>query len=138
MKNIILKLLKECDNDSKSKSYQAEKELCKILNGVIEKLEKIQDIVGYYVWNFENIDSIDTEYYGSWLDKLPELIRCNDDSFIFRAEWLDCDLKEYFNMLLEKRKSGLATTISNVENGLNKHKEELKRIENLKFEDIKL
>lgn len=137
MKNKILKLLKEIDNDSKSKSYQTEKELCKILNGVIEKLKKIQDTVGYYVWNFENIDNIDTENYGSWLNKLPKLIRCNDDSFIFRTEWLDYDLEEYFNMLLEKRKSGLVTTIRNVESGLNKHKEELKRVENLNFEDIK-
>ena len=137
MKNKILKLLQEIDNDSKSKSYQTEKELCKILNGVIEKLKKIQDTVGYYVWNFENIDNIDTEDYGSWLNKLPESIICNDDSFIFRTKWLDYDLEEYFNMLLENRKSGLVTIIRNVESGLNKHKEELKRVENLKFEDIK-
>ena len=55
MKEKVLHLLKEMTNDSKSVSYKAEKELCKILTNVINKLHTIEKKVGSYIRDYPEI-----------------------------------------------------------------------------------
>ena len=135
MKEKILTLLREMTNDSKSASYKAEKELCSILTGVINKLHTIEKKVGSYIRYYpEKIESIDDEY--SWYDELPIEIYCNDGDFCFKTEWLDINLQEYFEKLKKSEIGSIKHTIERVEYSLVKHREEIKRIEELKFEDL--
>ena len=137
MKEKILALLREMTNDSKSVSYKAEKELCNILTEVINKLHTIEEKVGYYVRNYpDKIESVDV--YGYYYDELPKEIDCNDNDFCFKTEWLDINLQEYFEKLREKRISGIKCTITHVEYSLGKHREELERVGELKFEDLEI
>lgn len=134
MKEKILALLREMTNDSKSVSYKAEKELCNILTEVINKLHTIEKKVGWGVRNYpDKIESVDV--YG-WYDELPKEIDCNDDDFCFKTEWLDINLQEYFEELRKKKISGIKCTITHVEYSLGKHREDLERIGELKFEDL--
>lgn len=136
MKNKILKLLREMTNDSKSVSYKAEKELCNILTEVINKLHAIEKTVGWSVRNYpDKIESIDV--YG-WYDELPKEIDCNDNDFCFKTEWLDINLQEYFEELRKKKIGSIKYTISRVEYSLGKHRENLERIGELKFEDLEI
>lgn len=136
MKERILDLLREMNDDSKSASCKAEKELCNILTEVINKLRTIEKMVGYYVRNYpDKIDSIDAD---GWYDELPTRIDCNDENFYFGTALLDINLQEYFEMLREKRISGIKCTITQVEDSLSKHREELERVRELKFEDLKI
>jgi predicted translin family RNA/ssDNA-binding protein len=137
MKEKILTLLREMTSDSKSASYKAEKELCDILTGVINKLHTIEKTVGSYIRNYpEKIESIDDEYY--LYDELPIEIECNDGDFYFKTEWLDINLQEYFEKLKKSEIGSIKHTIERVEYSLGKHREEIKRIEELKFEDLKI
>lgn len=134
MKEKILTLLKEMRNDSRSASYKAEKELCSILTGVITKLHTIEKKVGAYIRNYpEKIESIDEfwEY-----KKLPKEIECNNGNFWFKTEWLDINFQEYFEKLKKSEIGSIKHTIERVEYSLVKHREEIKRIEELKFEDL--
>lgn len=134
MKEKILTLLRKMTNDSKSVSYEAEKELCNILTEVINKLHTIEKKVGYGVRIYPNkIESVDV--YG-WYDELPKEIDCNDDYFCFKTEWLDINLQEYFEKLREKRINDAKITIALVECSLDEHRMDLERIEKLKFEDL--
>lgn len=135
MKEKILSLLREMTNDSKSVSYKAERELCNILTEVINKLNTIEEKVGWHVRTYpEKIESIDDVY--GWYDELPKEIDCNDNDFCFKTEWLDINLQEYFEELRKKKISGIKCTITHVEYSLGKHREDLKRIGELKFEDL--
>lgn len=134
MKDKILTLLREMTNDSKSASYKAERELCNILTEVINKLHTIERKVGWGVRNYpEKIESVDV--YG-WYDELPKEIDCNDDDFCFKTEWLDINLQEYFEELRKKKIRSIESTISHVEYSLGKHREDIKHIGELKFEDL--
>lgn len=136
MKEKILTLLREMTNDSKSVSYKAEKELCNILTEVINKLHTIEKKVGVCVRIYpDKIESID-DYV--WYDELPKEIDCNDDDFCFRMEWLDINLQEYFEELRKKKISSIKCTITHVEYSLGKHREDLERIRELKFEDLEI
>ena len=135
MKEKILTLLREMASDSKSASYKAEKELCKILTEVIDKLHTVEKKVGSYIRYYpEKIESIDDEYY--LYDELPTEIYCNDEDFCFETEWLDINLQEYFEKLKKSEIGSIKHTIERVEYSLVKHREEIKRIEELKFEDL--
>lgn len=134
MKEKILALLREMTNDSKSASYKAEKELCNILTEVINKLRTIEEKVGWRVRIYpDEIESVDL--YG-WYDELPKGIDCNDDDFCFETKWLDINLQEYFEELRKKKISSIKCTITHVEYSLGKHREDLERIGELKFEDL--
>lgn len=134
MKEKMLALLREMINDSKSASYKAEKELCGILTEVINKLHTIEEKVGYCVRDYpDEIESIDV--YGYYCDELPEEINCND-YFCFKTEWLDINLQEYFEELRKKAISSTKYTIERVEYSLNRHRENLKHLDELKFEDL--
>lgn len=134
MKEKILTLLREMTNDSKSASYKAEKELCKILTEVINKLNIVEEKVGEYIMNYpEKIKSIDTYWP---YNELPKEIECNDDDFCFKTEWLDINLQEYFKELKKNKISTIKKYITQTKNSLNKHKEDLKHIKELKFEDL--
>lgn len=134
MKEKIITLLREMTNDSRSASYKAEKELCKILTEVIDKLHTIEKKVGSYIRNYpEKIESIDECY---WYNELPTKIYCNDEDFCFETEWLDINLQEYFEKLKKSEINSIKHTIERVEYSLVKHKEEIKRLEELKFEDL--
>lgn len=133
MKEKILYLLREMTNDSKSVSYKAEKELCDILTGVINKLSTIEEKVGYHLRDYpDKIKSIDNCY---WYN-LPKEFDCNDDEFCFKTKWLDVNLQEYFEELRKKKISYIKQAITSVEDSLNKYRENLKEIEELKFEDL--
>ena len=134
MKEKILTLLREMTNDSKSASYKAEKELCNILTDVITKLHIIEKNVGSYIRDYpEKIKSIDECWH---YKELPKEIECNDGDFCFKTEWLDINLQEYFEKLKKSEIGSIKHTIERVEYSLSKHREEIKRIEELKFEDL--
>lgn len=134
MKEKILSLLREMTNDSKSASYKAEKELCNILTLAINQLNTIEEKVGYYTMDYpDKIESTDDCF---WYDKLPKEINCNDGDFCFKTEWLDINLKEYFEELKKNKISSIKRSITQVEHALIKHKEALRCIEELKFEDL--
>ena len=52
LKELAHKYYKEMSSDSKRKSAEAERKLCKILNHVITKMETIETIVDYGVRNY--------------------------------------------------------------------------------------
>lgn len=134
MKDKVLHLLREMTNDSKSASFIAEKELCNILTLAINQLHKIEEKVGWRVREYpDKIKSIDD---GGWYVELPKEIDCNDGNFCFKTEWLDINLYEYFKELRKKKINSIKSTITLVEHSLNKHKEDLERVEELKFEDL--
>lgn len=136
MKEKILNLLEDMSSDSKSASYEAEKKLCKILNEVIDKLYAVEKKVGWYVRDYpDKIRSV--EGYG-WYHDLPKEIECNDGDFCFETEWLDINLQEYFEELKKGKITSVSHIIKGEEYSLNKHKEDLKRIEELKFEDLNI
>ena len=136
MKEKILTLLREMTNDSKSASYKAEKELCNILTSVINKLHTIEKRIGVYDTYYpEKIDNI---YEDLWYSALPKEIYCNNGDFRFKTEWLDINLQEYFEKLKKSEINSIKHTIERVEYSLGKHREEIKRIEELKFEDLKI
>lgn len=136
MKTKILNLIKEMASDSKSVSHKAERELCKTLTEVINKLNTIEEKVGYsmryYPYKIESVD-----LYGLY-DEIPKEIYCNDDDFCFRADWLDINLQEYFEELRKKKIDGVKRMIADVEYSLGQHREDLKRVKELKFEDLEI
>ena len=135
MKEKILTLLREMRNDSKSASYKAEKELCKILTEVIDKLHTIEKKVGSYIRDYpEKIESIDDVY--GWYDELPKEIDCNDGDFCFKTEWLDINLHEYFETLKKEKISCIKNRIFHAKSTLCEHERDLQHIEELKFEDL--
>lgn len=70
------------------------------------------------------------------MKKLPEIIDCNYGSFEFETEWLDIDLKSYFEDLKRKSIDIKTKTIEEIEFLLNKHKEELESLKNLTYETL--
>lgn len=134
MKEKILTLLNEMTNDSKSVSWEAEKELCAILTGVITKLRTIEETVGWSVREYP--DKIWCVENWGWYNKLPKEIDCHKGDFIFKTEWLDINLQEYFEELKECKISAIKKYITQTEHSLNKYKEDLGHIEELKFEDL--
>lgn len=135
MKNKILTLLREMTSDSKSVSYKAEKELCKILTEVIDKLHTVEKKVGYHVRYYpEKIESIDDEYY--LYDELPTEIYCNDEDFCFETEWLDINPQEYFEKLKKEKINCIKNRIFHAKSTLYEHERDLQHIEELKFEDL--
>jgi hypothetical protein len=139
MKTKILELLKGMNSDSKKESYKCEKELCKILTDVCNKLESIEDMTKMYMEGYpDKIDEIDMDNTYTGIKKLPEIIWCNYGTFEFETSWLDIDLKSYFEELKEKAVTHKQTTIEEVEASLNKHKEELEELKNITFESLDL
>lgn len=139
MKTKILKLLKGMNSDSKKESYKCERELCKILTDVCNKLESIEDATKMYMEGYpDKIDEIDMDNTYPGIKKLPEIIWCNYGTFEFETSWLDIDLKSYFEDLKEKSVTYKQSTIERVEASLNKHKEELEALKNITFESLDL
>lgn len=139
MKTKILKLLKGMNSDSKKESYKCEKELCKILTDVCNKLESIEDMTKMYMEGYpDKIEEIDMDNTYKGIKKIPEIIWCNYGTFEFDTSWLDIDLKSYFEELKEKAVTYKQNTIEKVEASLNKHKEELEVLKNLKYENYNL
>lgn len=56
--------------------------------------------------------------------------------FEFETEWLDIDLKSYFEDLKHKSIDIKTKTIEEVEVSLNKHKEELESLKKLTYETL--
>ena len=141
MKEKIVQLIKDMHVDSKSKSYEAEKKLCKILTEVINKKYAIEEACSAYVEIYpDQIYSIDEEELGYYrnVEELPKYIYCNDGDFRFELSWLDINYEEYFVELKLKKLASIKTTIQNVERTLKDHYEKLKHCQNLKIEDIKI
>ena len=137
MKAKILELLKGMNSDSKKESSKCERELCKILTDVCNRIESIEHAVGwnvrYYPDSIKEID-IDNVYPG--MTELPEIIWCEYGSFEFETYWLDINLENYFEELKQKAIRTKTNTIENVEASLNKHKKELEALKNLTYEDL--
>lgn len=139
MKTKILKLLKGMNSDSKKESYACEKELCKILTDICNKIEHVEDITGANIRCYpDRIDEIDIDNTYPGIKKLPEIIWCNYSTFEFETSWLDIDLKSYFEELKTKAIEYKQNTIERVEKSLNKHKEELEALKNLTYESFDL
>lgn len=136
MKEKILTLLREMTNDSKSASYKAEKELCNILTGVINKLRTIEEKVGLGVREYpDKIWRVDE--YG-WHINFPSEIDCNNYKFCFETEWLDINPQEYFEGLKKTKILFIKDTITHVEYSLSEHRRDLQHLEELKFEDLEI
>lgn len=137
LKELAHKYYKEMGSDSKRKSAEAERKLCKILNHVITKMEAIETSVGwgvrgypYYIYEVEW-----DGYYG----KLPEKIECNHDdecNFIFETSWFDLDYEAYYEELKAKSIGSIKYTIEKVEQSLENHRKEMQRLSKSKFSDI--
>lgn len=137
MKAKILELLKGMTSDSKKESSKCEKELCKILTDICNKLETIEDSVGYSLRVYpDKITEIDRENIYTGMKKLPEIIYCNSFDFVFKTEWLDINFKSYFEDLKHKSIDIKTKTIEEVEFSLNKHKEELESLKNFTYENL--
>lgn len=137
MKIKILELLKGMTSDSKKESYKCEKELCKILADICNKLKTIESSVCYSVRFYPGtIYEIDDENAYTGIKKLPKIIHCNYGSFEFKTEWLDIDFKSYFEDLKHKSIDIKTNIIENVEFSLNKHKEELESLKKLTYETL--
>ena len=137
LKELAHKYYKEMGSDSKRKSAEAERKLCKILNHVITKMEKIEVAARYGVRNYpEEIHEV--EYDGSY-KKLPEELECNysyDWNFIFETSWFDLDYEAYYEELKAKSIGSIKYTIEKVEQSLVKHREEIQKLTESKFSDI--
>ena len=138
-KDRVKELLLEMTSDSKSKSFKAEKELCGILTAVIKRLHAIERATDSYQRSYPYNDRIDSiEHPGVW-DTLPKIIECDEGDFDFYTEWLDWtdqDFKNYFETLRAKRISGIKQTVENVKFSLNKHLDNIKKLESLDFSDV--
>jgi hypothetical protein len=136
LKELAQKYYKEMGSDSKRKSAEAERKLCKILNHVITKMETIETVVDYGVRNYPyRIYKIEYDgYYG----KLPENLECNqdDDDFIFETSWFDLDYEAYYKELKAKHINSINYTIEKVEQSLENHRKEIQRLSKSKFSDI--
>ena len=129
IKEKILDLLIGMRSDSKTESYKCEKELCSLLQSITDKMEQIENALGYPIREYYPIQNIDNDYI---YDALPEVIWCNDGTFEFKMKWIDIDLKEYFEEIKSKVISIKENTIKNVENSLVKHRRELEKIQMMK------
>ena len=136
IKELAQKYYKEMGSDSKRKSFEAERKLCKIVNHVITKMETIETVVDYGVRDYPyRIYKIEYDgYYG----KLPENLECNqdDDDFIFETSWFDLDYEEYYKEIKEKHINSINYTIEKVEQSLENHRKEIQRLSKSKFSDI--
>lgn len=139
LKELAHKYYKEMNSDSKRKSAEAERKLCKILNHVITKMEKIEDAANYGVRSYpEEIEEVEYDgYYG----KLPDILECNynhSDNLIFRFEtsWFDLDYEAYYEELKAKSIGSIKYTIEKVEQSLVKHREKIQKLSESKFSDI--
>lgn len=137
LKELAHKYYKEMSSDSKRKSAEAERKLCKILNHVITKMEKIEVAANYGVRNYPE-EIYEVEYDGSY-KKLPEELECNysdDWNFIFETSWFDLDYAAYYEELKAKSIGSIKYTIEKVEQSLVKHREEMQKLSESKFSDI--
>ena len=137
LKELACKYYKEMGSDSKRKSAEAERKLCKILNHVITKMEKIEVAARYAVRNYpEEIHEVE---YDGYYKKLPEKLECNynyDWNFIFETSWFDLDYEAYYEELKAKSIGSIKYTIEKVEQSLVKHREEIQKLSESKFSDI--
>lgn len=138
MEDKILKLVEKMDDDSKSVSYAAEKELCEILTNIMKKKEAVEDTC-----HINNMSYPDKIYSIDWCNirnkndvRIIDSIMCNDEEFKFELKWLDIDYEKYFEELKNHHIEYLEGLIKRVENTIVKHKEELEYCKNLKFENI--
>lgn len=137
LKELAHKYYKEMSSDSKCKSAEAERKLCKILNHIITKMEKIEDAANYGVRNYpERIYEV--EYVG-YYHELPKILECNyNDDWVFRFEtsWFDLDYEAYYEELKAKSIGSIKYTIEKVEQSLVKHREKIQKLSESKFSDI--
>lgn len=137
LKELAHKYYKEMGSDSKRKSAEAERKLCKILNYVITKMEKIEVAANYGVRNYpEEIHEVE---YDGYYEKLPEELECNysyDWNFIFETSWFDLDYEAYYEELKAKSIGSIKYTIEKVEQSLVKHREKIQKLSESKFSDI--
>ena len=137
LKELAHKYYKEMGSDSKRKSAEAEHKLCKILNHVITKMEKIEVVARYAVRNYpEEIHEVE---YDGYYEKLPEELECNyndDWNFIFETSWFDLDYEAYYEELKAKSIGSIKYTIEKVEQSLVKHREVIQKLSESKFSDI--
>ena len=137
LKELAHKYYKEMSSDSKRKSAEAERKLCKILNHVITKMEKIEVAASYGVHNYpERIYEVE---YDGFYRELPKILECNyNDDWVFRFEtsWFDLDYEAYYEELKAKSIGSIKYTIEKVEQSLVKHREEIQKLSESKFSDI--
>lgn len=139
LKELAHKYYKEMNSDSKRKSAEAERKLCKILNHVITKMKKIEVAANYGVRSYpEEIEEVE---YDGYYRELPDILECNynhSDNLIFRFEtsWFDLDYEAYYEELKAKSIGSIKYTIEKVEQSLVKHREKIQKLSESKFSDI--
>jgi hypothetical protein len=140
IKDRVKELLVEMSSDSKSASYKAEKELCKILSDVIKKMHAVEKTLGQYIRDYPYDDKItEIEYYSEMCNYFPKEFYCNEEEFVFNTAWLDWtdeDFKNYFEDLKRKEIGGIRHTIERVEYSLEQHRNRISRLETLNFSDV--
>lgn len=139
LKELAHKYYKEMGSDSKRKSAEAERKLCKILNYAIDRMEGIENAVGYSVRDYpDRIKSIDYEENYKYLPDVLECYPSPDYEWMFRFEtsWLNLDFETYYEELKAKSIGSIKYTIEKVEQSLVKHREEMQKLSESKFSDI--
>lgn len=137
MKQKIIELLNGMAVDSKTASYECEKELCKILTSVIDKKHKIESYAAAadrYIRDYPDIIT-NVESLGIY-NHLPDIIWCNNDEFKFETKWLDIDWELYFEELKQSSIRGIEHVIKQVEKSIVNHKERMAILSHRQFNDL--
>lgn len=120
IKNKIIELSRGMASDSKKESYRCEKEICAILQKIVDKKMNIENMLDVYYCDYfpiKEIDYLNTTYFED-CNELPEEISCNDGEFIFYTEWIDMDWEKYFEEVKEKKLGYIKSHINNIEHDL--------------------
>lgn len=120
IKNKIIELSKGMASDSKKESYRCEKEICAILQKIVDKKMNIESMLDVYYDDYfpiKEIDYLNTTYLENCTE-LPEEISCNDGGFIFRTEWIDMDWEKYFEEVKKTKLGYMASNINTIEHNL--------------------
>lgn len=135
IKNKIIELSRGMASDSKKESYRCEKEICGILQKILDKKMYIESVLDVYYCDYvpiKEIDYLNTTYLED-CNELPEEISCNDGEFIFYTEWIDMDWEKYFEEVKETKLGYIKSNIYKLEYNLAHEKACYEKFSNLTF-----
>ena len=138
IKNKIIELSRGMASDSKKESYRCEKEICAILQKIVDKKMNIENMLDVYYYDYfpiKEIDYLDTIYLED-CNELPEVISCNDGGFNFYTEWIDMDWEKYFEHVKETKLGYIKSNINNLEYNLAHEKACYEKFSNLTYKEF--
>lgn len=138
IKNKIIELSRGMASDSKKESYRCEKEICAILQKIVDKKMNIENKLDVYHCDYfpiKEIDYLDTIYLED-CNELTEEISCNCGEFIFYTEWIDMDWEKYFEDVKETKLRYIKSKIDDIENNLDSEKARYEKYNNLTYKEF--